>query len=84
MVFVALAQPLVPVLNGEYGDHSPIRLAATASVLLPLIVVAGLSQFSAAMADTLSAAADLKEARHGRVVTHRGFLVVKPATIVLA
>jgi hypothetical protein len=86
VVFVALAQPLVTVLNGEYGDNSLIRLAAAASVLLPLplIVAAGLSQFSAAVADTLAAAANLKEASHGRVATRWGYLAVGLAAIALA
>ncbi len=86
VVFVALAQPLVTVLNGEYGDNSLIRLAAAASFLLPLplIVAAGLSQFSAAVADTLAAAANLKEASHGRVATRWGYLAVGLAAIALA
>lgn len=86
VVFVALAQPLVTVLDGEYGDNSLIRLAAAASVLLPLplIVAAGLSQFSAAVADTLAAAANLKEASHGRVATRWGYLAVGLAAIALA
>jgi len=86
VAFVALAQPLVTVLNGEYGDNSLIRLAAAASVLLPLplIVAAGLSQFSAAVADTLAAAANLKEASHGRVATRWGYLAVGLAAIALA
>jgi len=86
VIFVALAQPLVTVLNGEYGDNSLIRLAAAASVLLPLplIVAAGLSQFSAAVADTLAAAANLKEASHGRVATRWGYLAVGLAAIALA
>ena len=86
VVFVTLAQPLVPVLNGEYGDNSLIRLAAAASFLLPLplIVAAGMSQFSAAVADTLAAAANLKEASRGRVATRRGYLAVGLAAIALA
>jgi len=86
VVFVALAQPLVTVLNGEYGENSLIRLAAAASVLLPLplIVAAGLSQFSAAVADTLAAAANLKEASHGRVAPRWGYLAVGLAAIALA
>lgn len=86
VIFVALAQPLVTVLNGEYGDNSLIRLAAAASVLLPLplIIAAGMSQFSAAVADTLAAAANLKEASHGRIATRWGYLAVGVAAIALA
>jgi len=86
VVFVALAQPLVSALNGEYGDNSLIALAAAASFLLPLplIVAAGLSQFSAAVADMLAAAANLKEASHNRVATRWGYLAVGLAAIALA
>lgn len=86
VIFVALAQPLVTVLNGEYGDNSLIRLAAAASVLLPLplIIAAGMSQFSAAVADTLAAAANLKEASQGRIATRWGYLAVGVAAIALA
>jgi hypothetical protein len=86
VVFVALAQPLVPVLEGEYGENSLIFIAAAVSFLLPipLIVAAGLSQFSAAVADTLAAAANLKETSRGRVATRWGYLAVGAAAIALA
>ncbi len=60
ILFVALALPIVPVLKGNYGDNSLITLTATASWLLPLplIIAASMSQFSAAVADTLAAAAN--------------------------
>ena len=47
-------------------------------------MAAGLSQFSAAVADTLAAAANLKEASHGRVATRWGYLAVGLAAIALA
>lgn len=86
VLFVTLAQPLVPVLKGEYGDNSLITLAGAASFLLPipLIIAAGLSQFSAAVADTLAAAANLGEASHGRIASRWGYLVVGLAAMVLA
>ena len=88
VVFVALAQPLVSVLKGDYGDNSLIAIAAAASLLLPLplplIVAAGLSQFSAAVADTLAAAANLKETSHGRIGTRWGYLAVGIAAMALA
>ena len=86
LLFVALAQPIVPVLNGIYDDNSLIILAATASFLLPLplIVAAGLSQFSAAVADTLAAAANLKEASRQRIGTRWGYLLVGVAAMALA
>ena len=86
VLFVTLAQPLVPVLNGEYGDNSLIALARAASVLLPipLIIAAGLSQFSAAVADTLAAAANLSETSRGRIAPRWGYLAVGLAAMALA
>ena len=86
VLFVALAQPMVPVLEGEYGDNSLITLAATASFLLPLplIIAASMSQFSAAVADTLAAAANMKEASKQRVDMRWGYLLVGSAAIALA
>ena len=86
VVFVALAQPLVSVLKGEYDDNSLIALAGAASVLLPipLIIAAGLSQFSAAVADTLAAAANLGESSRGRIAPRWGYLAVGVAAMALA
>lgn len=86
VVFVALAQPLVSVLKGEYGDNSLIVLAGTASILLPvpLILAAGLSQFSAAVADTLAAVANMRETSAGWIAPRWGYLAVGMAAMVLA
>jgi len=86
VVFVALALPLVSVLKGEYGDNSLIVLAGTASVLLPvpLILAAGLSQFSAAVADTLAAVANIRETTAARIAPRWGYLAVGLAAMALA
>lgn len=86
VAFVALALPLVPLLNGHYADNSLIRLAAAVSVLLsvPLVIAAGLSQFSAAVADTLAATANLEEVTRRRLTQRRGYLLVGGAAMVLA
>jgi len=86
VAFVALALPVVPVLNGQYADNSLIRLAAAVSVLLsvPLIIGAGLSQFSAAVADTLAAAANLEEVTRHRVNQRWGYLLVGSSAMLLA
>ena len=83
VTFVALA---LPVLNGQYADNSLIQLAAAVSVLLsmPLILAAGLSQFSAAVADTLTAAANLEEVTRQRVTQRWGYLLVGGAAMMLA
>lgn len=86
VAFVALALPIVPVLNGQYADNSLIQLAAAVSVLLamPLILAAGLSQFSAAVADTLAAAANLEEVTRRRLTQRWGYLIVGGAAMALA
>lgn len=74
------------MLNGIYGDNSLIILAATASLLLPipLIIAAGMSQFSAAVADTLAAAENLKEVSKQRIDARWGYLLVGISAIALA
>ncbi len=86
VLFVALALPIVSVLNGIYAENSLITLAATASILLPLplIIAASMSQFSAAVADTLAAAANMQEATHQRLNTRWGYLMVGASAMALA
>jgi hypothetical protein len=85
VVFVALALPLVPALNGQYDDNSLIKLAGTASSLLvvPLIVGAALSQFSAAVADTLTASGNMAEVTHGHLKAKWGYIFVGGGAIAL-
>lgn len=86
VVFVALAMPVVPVLMGDYGDNSLIALARAVALWLPvpLILAAALSQFSAAVADTVAAAANLKETSGGRIAPRWGYLAVGLAAAGLA
>ncbi len=86
VLFVLLALPIVSVLNGNYVDNSLITLAATASVLLPipLIVAASLSQFSAAVADTIAAAANMREASQQRINARWGYLFIGVSAMALA
>lgn len=86
VLFVTLAMPVVPVLKGQYGDNSLIALAGAVAVWLPvpLIAAAALSQFSAAVADTVAAAANLRESTAGRVAPRWGYLAVGLAAIGLA
>ena len=51
---------------------------------MPLIAAAALSQFSAAVADTLAAAANLREASSGRIAPRWGYLAVGLAAMALA
>jgi hypothetical protein len=69
LVFVALALPVVHTLNGHYNDNSLIMLVRTAVPLLvaPLVIAAALSQFSAAVADTMAATGNIEEVTGGHL-----------------
>lgn len=86
LAIVGLALPIVPVLNGKYADNSLIRLAAEVSVLLsaPLVAAAAMSQFSAAVADTVAGAANLEEVSGRRMTERIGYLLVGGAAMALA
>jgi hypothetical protein len=85
LAFVALALPLLDTLNGKYDDNSLIALVGAVSGLLvvPLIVAAALSQFSAAVADTLAATGNLQEATHGHIGSKWGCLLVGGGALAL-
>ena len=85
LVFVALALPVVHTLNGVYDDNSLISLVGVAAALLavPLIVAAALSQFSAAVADTLAATGNMQEATHGHLKSRWGCILVGGGAIAL-
>jgi hypothetical protein len=85
VVFVALALPVVHTLNGEYDDNSLIALVGVAASLLvvPLIVAAALSQFSAAVADTLAATGNMQETTHGHLTAKWGCILIGGGAIAL-
>lgn len=85
IVFVALALPLVYLLNGHYDDNGLIKLVGIASGLLvvPLIVAAALSQFSAAVADTMAATGNMEEVTHAELKAKCGYLIVGIGAIAL-
>ncbi len=85
VVFVALALPLVYLLNGQYDDNGLIKLAGIASGLLvvPLIVAAALSQFSAAVADTMAATGNMEEVTHAELKAKFGYIIVGTGAIAL-
>jgi hypothetical protein len=85
VVFVALALPVVHTLNGRYDDNSLIELVGIAASLLavPLIVAAALSQFSAAVADTLAATGNMQETTHGHLKAKWGCILVGGGAISL-
>ena len=85
VVFVALTLPVVHTLNGRYDDNSLIALVAVAAGLLavPLIIAAALSQFSAAVADTLAATLNMQESTHGHLRARFGCVLVGGGAIAL-
>lgn len=86
VAFVAAALPITPVLEGVYDEGSLIAVARAAAVFLPLplIIAAALSQFSAAVADTVAAGANIGEISRGVVSVRLGYLGVGAAAIALA
>ena len=85
MAFVALALPLTHLLQGKYDDNSLIEIATFASPLLvaPLIIAAAMSQFSAAVADTMSATGNLEEMTHQHLKEKFGYIFVGSGAIAL-
>lgn len=85
LVFISLSLPLVHTLNGKYGDNSLIHIAAAASAMLvaPLVVAAAMSQFSAAVADTLAATGNLEEVTHHQLKIRFATVLVGGGAIAL-
>ena len=85
LVFVAVALPVLHMLNGKYDDNSLITLTgiAASAFTVPLIVAAALSQFSAAVADTLAATGNMEETTHGHLRSKWGCIFVGGGAIAL-
>lgn len=86
LAFVALAIPLMHFLGDKIEDNALIMLAGKASVLLPvpLVAAAVLSQFSAAVADTMGGGGNMSEATHQRVDTRHAYLMICAGAVALA
>ncbi len=85
LLFVALALPLLHTLKGEYNDDSllAITLVTSSFLVIPLVIAASLSQFSAAVADTLAAAGDLSETTQGKLSEKWAYLLIGITAILL-
>ncbi len=57
---------------------------AAGILVVPLIVAAALSQFSAAVADTLAATGNMQEATHGHLTAKCGCILVRGGAIALS
>ena len=86
LTFVAMALPVVHTLNGKYDDNSLIALVgvAASALAVPLIIAAALSQFSAAVADTLAATGNMEETTHGHLKSKWGCILVGGGAIALS
>lgn len=85
VAFVAAALPLLHTLDGHYNDNSLIKLAGTVSSLLvtPLIIAAALSQFSAAIADTVAATGNMEAVTHQLLKAKWGTIFVGGGALAL-
>lgn len=86
LCFVALALPLMHFISGSVNDSSLIVLAGKASYLLPapLILAAVLSQFSAAVADTIGGGGNMVEVTKGHVESRHAYMLICGLAVVLA
>ena len=78
IVFILLAIPLMHFLGAKVEDNALIMLAGKASSLLPvpLIIAAVLSQFSAAVADTIGGGGNMVETTKQHVDSRHAYLVI--------
>jgi len=86
VAFVILALPLLAHMqNPEPDETAIIELAGMVSPLLPymLIVAAVMSQFSAAVADTVGCGGLLSEETKGKLTAGRSYLLITGLAIVL-
>jgi hypothetical protein len=86
LVFVALAIPLMHFLGKTTSDNALIMLAGKASHLLPipLIAAAVLSQFSAAVADTIGGGGNTAETTKGHIDAKHAYIVICGIAVAVA
>ena len=85
LVFIVLALPVTHLLNGYYTDDSLIELVKIVAPILvvPLIIVAALSQFSASVADTLAATGNIEEVFAKKVSQRMAYVLVGVSAIAI-
>ena len=83
--FIALAIPTAHLLNGVYDDNSLMTLVGLVVplLLIPLIIIAALSQFSAAVADTLAATGNISEIADRYISKKKAYLLVGVSAILI-
>jgi len=85
MIFITVSIPLMNMLSGPASDDALITMAGGVWKLLPvpLISAAVLSQFSAAIADTLGGEGNMVEATGGRLTHRISYIIIGAGAIVL-
>lgn len=85
LIFVALATPLLHFLGDTVKDNDLIMLAGKASILLPfpLVIAAMLSQFSAAVADTLGGSGNMMEVTKSHIDLKHAILLICGGAMIL-
>ncbi len=86
LLFILLALPLMHFLGAKVEDNALIMLAGKASILLPipLIGAAVLSQFSAAVADTIGGGGNAAEVTKNHLDARHAYLLICGIGLVLA
>jgi len=85
VAFVALALPLIPLLDGSVSETAIIGLSGNVAYILPLmlVVAAVMSQLSAAVADTIGAGGVVEEESHKRVPASTSYPLIAALSIAL-
>jgi len=85
LVFIALATPLMHFLGGNVTDTGLILIVGMAVAVLhvPLITAAVMSQFSAAVADTLGGEGNMVEATNNKITRRWAYVIICVGAIIL-
>jgi len=85
LLFIALITPLVSDFHESHDETVIIAISAMVALVLPamLTVAAAMSQFSAAVADTVGSGGLLADISHHRLTPSRGYILVSLAAIAL-
>lgn len=85
LVFIALATPLMHYLSTPIQDNDLIMLSGKVIFFLPAMVIAAavLSQFSAAVADTVAGAGNMFEVSRNKIGPRTAYIVIGVSAILL-
>jgi hypothetical protein len=85
IIFVTLTVPTFPLLSGKIDDTAIIDLSRVITGILPimLVIAAIMSQFSAAIADTIGAGGLIAQNSRNRLKSKHGYFLVTILAIIL-